>query len=152
MKKNIKPVLPIFKTVKRENGTTLLEVIIALGVMLLLTSLIPLLLIPIQKAPSSSQLEDTILFFSMLGKEIREASSIEIQNDQLIITEDDGNVMSFSKYHSLIRKQINGLGHEVWLQNIRSLEVEILSEDFIVVKIQDLFDRQFDRVFRRINK
>ena len=144
--------LPIFNNVKSESGYTLLEVIIALGVMLMLTSLIPLLLIPIQKAPTFSQLEDTILFFSMLGKEIREASSIEIRNNQLFIAEDDGNVTSFSKYHSLIRKQINGLGHEVWLQNIRSLEVKSLSEDFIEVEIKDSFDRQYDRVFRRIDK
>ncbi|MDR7072714.1 ComGF family competence protein [Fictibacillus barbaricus] len=152
MEKNIKRVPLICKVVKSERGYTLLEVIIALGVLLMLTSIIPLFLIPLQKAPPISQLEDTILFFSMIGKEIREASAIEIQNNQLNLAADNGNVTSFSKYHSLIRKQVNGMGHEVWLQNINSLEINRRSENFIEIEIIDSLDQKYHRVFQTMNK
>jgi competence protein ComGF len=152
MEKNIKRVPHICKDVKSERGYSLLEVIIALGVLLMLTSLIPLLLIPLQKAPPFSQLEDTILFFSMIGKEIREASAIEIQNNQLNLAADNGNIISFSKYHSLIRKQVNGMGHEVWLQNINSLEINRRSENFIEIEIIDSLDQKYHRVFETMNK
>lgn len=86
----------------------------------------------------------------MLGKEIREGEIIEVNNDSLFITHSDGNVISFSKYHSLIRKQANGLGHEVWIQNISELVLEIQSDALLTVKIIDDKGHVYQRLFRRV--
>jgi competence protein ComGF len=150
IRKNIQFVRAITRYTVSQSGTTLIETIIALTVLLLLSSLLPLLFIPIQKQPAISQLEETSLFFSMLGKEIREGEIIEVNNDSLFITHSDGNVISFSKYHSLIRKQVNGLGHEVWVQNISELVLEIQSDVLLTVKIIDDKGHVYQRLFRRV--
>jgi competence protein ComGF len=127
-----------------------MEAFIALTVILMLSSLIPLLFIPIQKQPPNPQLEETSLFFSMLGKEIREGKSIEVNNNSLYVTHTNGNVLSFSRYHSLIRKQVNGLGHEVWVQNISEMVLKKHSDVLLVVKLIDTQGNEYERFFRRI--
>jgi competence protein ComGF len=150
MKKCTKYVQATINYAESKNGHTLIEAIIALAVLLMLSSLIPLLFIPIQKQPPISQFEETSLFFSMLGKEIREGKAIEVNNNSLYITLSNGTVLSFSKYHSLIRKQVNGLGHEVWVQNIREWVLEKHSDVLFAVKIIDTKGHEYRRFFRRI--
>ncbi|MBY6035520.1 prepilin-type N-terminal cleavage/methylation domain-containing protein [Fictibacillus nanhaiensis] len=134
---------------KSKKGYTLIEVVIALGVLLMIASLLPSFLIPIQKQPPLSQLEETSLFFSMLGKEIREGKLLEVNNNILFITDSNGDVKSFSKYHTLIRKQVNGLGHEVWLQNINSIKLEKQSDLLLAIQIIDKDGHEYKRLFRR---
>lgn len=148
--KTTKHVQAIFKYAAHKGGYTLIEAVITLGVLVMLSSVVPLLLIPIQKHPPISQLEETSLFFSMLGKEIREGTSVQVQNNTLFIIDANGDIKSFSKYHSIIRKQINGLGHEVWVQNISGMIVKKLSDFLISVKVIDNEGKEFQHVFRRI--
>lgn len=149
-KKSIGHVQAIIKYADSQKGYSLMEAFIALSVLLMLTSLIPLLFIPIQKHPPNPQLEETSLFFSMLGKEIREGKSIEVNNNSLYITLTNGNVLSFSRYHSLIRKQVNGLGHEVWVQNISEMVLKKHSDVLLAVKLIDTQGNEYERFFRRI--
>ncbi|KZE66403.1 hypothetical protein AWM68_08570 [Fictibacillus phosphorivorans] len=132
-----------------KEGYTFVEAIIALGVLLVLASLVPLLLSPIQKQPPSIQLEEISVFLSMLGKEVREGRSIEVRNNGLYITQTTGDVISFTKYHSLIRKQVNGQGHEVWVQNIQELLIEKQSGTSFKVTVIDTKGKELMRVFRR---
>jgi competence protein ComGF len=150
MKKDMKHVHTINKCLQGNTGHTLVEVIIALAVIVMITSLFPLLLIPIQKHPPITQLEETSLFFSMIGKEIREAKAIEVNNNTLYITNANQDVISFSKYHSLIRKQVNGLGHEVWVQNVHSIVMEMAKDILLTVTITNNDGLKMQRVFRRI--
>lgn len=133
-----------------KEGHTFVEAIIALGVLLVLASLVPLVLSPIQKQPSSIQLEEISIFLSMLGKEVREGRSIEVRNNGLYITQTTGDVISFTKYHSLIRKQVNGLGHEVWVQDIQELLIEKQSGTSFKVTVIDTKGKELMRVFRRL--
>jgi competence protein ComGF len=150
IKKIIQRVQAIIKYADSQKGHSLMEAFIALTVLLMLSSLIPLLFIPIQKQPPTPQLEETSIFFSMLGKEIREGKSIEVNNNSLYVTLSNGNILSFSKYHSLIRKQVNGLGHEVWVQNISEMVLEKHSDVLLSVKLIDTQGNEYQRFFRRI--
>jgi competence protein ComGF len=150
IKKSTQHVQAIIKNADSEKGHSLMEALIALTALLMLSSLIPLLFLPIQKQPPRSQMEETLLFFSMLGKEIREGKKIEVSNSSLNITLSNGNVVSFSKYHSLIRKQVNGLGHEVWVQNISDMVLKKHSDVLLEVKLVDTQGRVYQRSFRRI--
>jgi competence protein ComGF len=143
-------VLLPYNGLKKSEAFSLIEVIIALSVLLLLTSLIPLLFTPLQKNPSPSQFEDTSLFFAMLGKEIREASSLTIENNSLFLTRSNDDVVSFSKYRTLIRKQLNGLGHEVWLQNIAGMVVEMRDDGLIEVTLTDTDGHHYQHAFWRM--
>lgn len=149
-KKSIRYVQAIIKYADSQKGYTLMEAFIALTVLLMLSSLIPLMFIPIQKPPPITQLEETSLFFSMLGKEIREGKSIEVNNNSLSVTLSNGNVLNFSRYHSLIRKQVNGLGHEVWVQNISEMVLKKHSDALFAVKLIDTQGNEYERYFRRI--
>lgn len=149
-KKSIRHVQAIIKYADSQKGYGLMEAFIALTVLLMLSSLIPLLFIPIQKQPPISQMEETSLFFSMLGKEIREGKSIEVNNNSLYVKLTNGNVLSFSRYHSLIRKQVNGLGHEVWVQNISEMVLKQHSEVLFALKLIDTQGNEYERFFRRI--
>lgn len=86
----------------------------------------------------------------MLGKEVREGKSVEIRNNGLYITQTTGDVLSFTKYHSLIRKQVNGLGHEVWVQNIQEMLIEKQSDTSLKVTVIDTKGKELMRVFRRL--
>ncbi len=112
--------------------------------------MITILLTHLQKQPQSLQSEETALFFSMIGKEIREAGAVEIRNNALFITLSTGEVVSFTRYHSLIRKQVNGLGHEVWVQNIQEMKVEETEEHYVYVTLTDKEGKQAHRGFRKI--
>jgi competence protein ComGF len=149
-KKSIRHVQAITKYADSQKGYSLMEAFIALTVLLMLSSLIPLLFIPIQKQPPNPQLEETSLFFSMLGKEIREGKSIEVNNNSLYVTHTNGNILSFSRYYSLIRKQVNGLGHEVWVQNISEMVLKKHSDVLLAVKLIDKQGNEYERFFRRI--
>jgi competence protein ComGF len=135
---------------RTQEGFTLIETIIALAVLVMLSSLVPLLLAPIQKHPPSSQLEETALFFSMLGKEFREGSSFQITNNVLFIKKTGGDEISFSRYRTLIRKQINGMGHEVWLQEIQLFTPFKHSDKLLEIKIIDSEGNEYNRSFQRI--
>ncbi|MFG6494207.1 ComGF family competence protein [Fictibacillus sp. UD] len=148
--KSTQPVQVLTKRILHKDGHTFVEAIISLGVMLILASLVPLLLSPIQKHPPSIQLEETSVFLSMLGKEVREGKSVEIRNNGLYITQTTGDVLSFTKYHSLIRKQVNGLGHEVWVQNIQEMLIEKQSDTSLKVTVIDTKGKELMRVFRRL--
>lgn len=150
-KKSIRHVQAIIKYADSQKGYSLMEAFIALTVLLMLSSLIPLLFIPIQKQPPNPQLEETSLFFSMLGKEIREGKSVEMNNNSLYVTLTNGNVLSFSRYHSLVRKQVNGLGHEVWVQNISEMVLKKHSDVLFAVKLIDTQGNEYERYFRRID-
>nr|WP_255552632.1 ComGF family competence protein [Fictibacillus sp. 7GRE50] len=149
-KKSIPRVRVHYEITADKNGYTLVESIIALGVLIVTTLVISLLLTHLQKHPQSVQSEETALFFSMIGKEIREAATVEVKNNALFITLSTGEVISFTRYHSLIRKQVNGLGHEVWVQNIQEMKVEEINGSFINVTLNDKEGNQVRRGFRRI--
>jgi competence protein ComGF len=74
-----------------------------------------------------------------------------VNNNSLYITLTNGNVLSFSRYHSLIRKQVNGLGHEVWVQNISEMVLKKHSDVLLVVKLIDTQGNEYERFFRRID-
>nr|WP_269819594.1 ComGF family competence protein [Fictibacillus halophilus] len=112
--------------------------------------MITLLLTHLQKQPQSIQSEETALFFSMIGKEIREAAAVEVKNNALFITLSTGEVISFTRYHSLIRKQVDGLGHEVWVQNIQEMKVEEIQDSFVNVTLTDKEGNEARRGFRRM--
>lgn len=138
------------RSTKDKNGYTLVESIIALSVIFVTAFVIALLLTHLQKHPQSVQSEEAALFFSMIGKEIREATTVEVKNNALFITLSTGEVISFTRYHSLIRKQVNGLGHEVWVQNIQEMKVEEIEGSFVKVTLTDKDGKQTRRGFRRI--
>ncbi|MCM3716790.1 ComGF family competence protein [Fictibacillus phosphorivorans] len=148
--KSIRRVQAIIKYADSQKGYSLMEAFIALTVLLMLSSLIPLLFVPIQKKPSVPQMEETSLFFSMLGKEIREGKFFDVNNHSLFITLSNGDVAEFSKYHSLVRKQVNGLGHEVWVQNIRQMILKKHSNELLTVKLIDTQGNEYERYFWRI--
>lgn len=142
----------LIKPIFNNEGHTIIEAMISLVVLLVLASVISLLIAPLQKQPTSTQFEESGLFFSMLGKEVREGIAIEVKNNGLYITQPSGDVLSFTKYHSLIRKQVNGLGHEVWVQNIQEMKIDRLSETSLRVRIHDSKGKEYMRVFRRLDQ
>jgi competence protein ComGF len=146
--KNVQGILSFFH---KQKGFTLIETIISLAIFVMITSLIPLLLLPVQKQPPSPYLEETSLFFSMLGKEFREGRSFYIQDHVLYIVDSDSDLVSFSKYASLVRKQRNGLGHEVWLQSIRMFTPTKHSDYLLEIKIEANDGTEYNRLFRRMD-
>ncbi|MQR95608.1 competence type IV pilus minor pilin ComGF [Fictibacillus phosphorivorans] len=150
-KKSIKLVRVHSRVTFKNNGYTLVESMIALGVLIVTSFLVTLLFTHLQKQPQSVQSEETALFFSMIGKEIREAATVEVRNNALFISLPSGEMVSFTRYHSLIRKQVNGLGHEVWVQNIQDMKVEEIENQYVYVTLTDQDGKQARRSYRRIH-
>lgn len=60
------------------------------------------------------------LFVNQLKKEIQAGESVEIVNGQLRIM-NGGDLSTYQKYQEILRKQVNGTGYEVALQNVKSV-------------------------------
>jgi competence protein ComGF len=132
-----------------EKGITLIELIISLAIILAIAALVPLLIKAITFAGKESKgttIEETEMFFTDIGKEIRVAKEVGVSQQQLVLKAKNGDILVFSFYQGRIRKQVNGTGHEIWLQNTASFTAENNGR-WIILKIVDFAGKKAERSY-----
>jgi competence protein ComGF len=128
---------------------SLIEVIIALAMIVAVAATVPLLIKVITftgKENIGTAIEETEMFFSDIGKEIRLAKEVSITQQQLVLKTKNGDIMVFSYYQGKIRKQVNGTGHEIWLQNTASFIAE-KNGRLIILRITDSKGNKLERAY-----
>ncbi|WP_221769058.1 competence type IV pilus minor pilin ComGF [Listeria marthii] len=139
------------KNVSYRNGSsafTLLETILSITIILSISSLIPLFFECYNKTIQLSNIDQTTewqLFLIQTRLELEKASNIQVNDNTLSFT--NGNdLITYSKYNDLIRRQVNGRGHEPLLTKIKDYQLT-KKEHQLHLKVQDFQAKTYTSVF-----
>lgn len=109
-----------------EKGFTLIEVLITLMIILALTAVLPSLMISsVRTSAFDHQDEEAQLFYVLVAKEVRGAASVVTNGKTLTLTKPSGDTITFEMFGNVIRRRVNGTGHEVVLQGVKGMSIEV---------------------------
>ncbi|GAB6256157.1 hypothetical protein PSKAS_16790 [Peribacillus sp. N1] len=90
-----------------------------------------------------------------MKQEVRSSKAQDVMGNKLYLMLSDEQLSSFEQYEDKVRRRVNGMGHEVILQNISKFQVE-KDGSVIVINITDkagtTFSRRFHPFFRNVTK
>ncbi|MFP7253287.1 competence type IV pilus minor pilin ComGF [Terribacillus goriensis] len=107
--------------ISNNKGFTLLEAIIALGILILILVSVPPLLTPLVRDTKSEavSVRQALHFISM---EVHKGVAVNTAEDKLYIQDQQGRTAVFEQYKDMIRRQVDEKGHEIYLHHIEDLE------------------------------
>lgn len=95
----------------------MIELLLTIQVTILTTILLSML-IPYMKPPSSYHSFQVYQFFGSLEKEIQTSQYVHIDDNTLSLTALNGDIITITQYQHVIRRQVNGRGHEILLREV----------------------------------
>ncbi|HAM1835283.1 TPA: ComGF family competence protein [Listeria monocytogenes] len=146
------------KNVSFRNGSpafTLLETILSItiilsisSIILSISSLIPLFFQCYNKTIQISNIDQTTewqLFLIQTRLELEKATNIQIDRNKLSFS-NGKDLITYSKYNDLVRRQVNGKGHEPLLTNVKDYQL-IKKEKQLHLTVQDSNTQIYTSVF-----
>ena len=112
--------------IKNNQGFTLLSTLIALTILMLITSLILPLLIAVQQIESPSYKTDYEWrqFHFYLMNEFSQAQFVSLEDQAIQFHLADDTVNRYELYFNTIRRRVNNSGHEVILQDVKDFSTK----------------------------
>ncbi|HBM3485887.1 TPA: competence protein ComGF [Listeria innocua] len=110
---------------KSTSAFTLLETILSITIVLSISSLIPLFFECYHKTIQLSNLDQTSewqLFLVQTRLELEKATDIQVNPEKLSFKVND-NLITYSKYNNILRRQVNGKGHEPLLHKVTNWQI-----------------------------
>lgn len=112
-------------------GFTMTETIISLlTVMVVITLSFPLL--KSLKSPNYYQELSARQLFTFIQEEVNESTNVTFAPSKLTITDNLERSILIEHYNTIIRRRVNGTGHEVLLNGVVSFHIEDKTSYFIV--------------------
>src|SRR5690625_4184346 len=108
-----------------ESGYTFTSMLLSLTIIFISIPILLFSMNHLRFIPTNDSLSAQQLFF-ILQNETYTAQHIYTINDRLYIVLNENETAQFSHYEDIIRRQINGRGHEVYLHRVKSLQMEQL--------------------------
>ncbi|WP_377559133.1 competence type IV pilus minor pilin ComGF [Ornithinibacillus salinisoli] len=84
-------------------------------------------------------------FFHLLQNELINIKKIDISSKRLLLTLQNGDKASIEKYNTLVRRQVNDMGHEIYLRDIQNLQFTPLPNG-VRVKVMTLQGELYEKV------
>lgn len=114
--------------IKDSSGITLLEVLITIFIFTTLVSILPIVF-SIWNQPKTVAItyEEKVLFTSQLQLDYRTSTSAWINGSGTILyfrRLSDNAIVQYELYQDKIRRRVNSSGHEVFLQNVKKLNLK----------------------------
>ncbi|MBB5173104.1 competence type IV pilus minor pilin ComGF [Texcoconibacillus texcoconensis] len=136
----------------RQEGVTLVEMLVTMSIFLIITSLIPLFFNSLTAIPKQADArENAALFFQEIHVDLRfsvEHSTSSTQNE-LFIEDKRGRQISFHLFKDRIRRQVGGAGQEMVLLGVQSFQVREVSDGIdmtVTFETGETFSRRFRHV------
>jgi competence protein ComGF len=111
--------------IKRNDGSLLVETLLSFSCFLFLISFLPFIIkgVHIPKYTNGTLMKplEVHLFFEQLSLELRQAKSISLAQNSLILSKDNGDTVIIERYGGFIRRRVNYSGHEVMLTNVKDI-------------------------------
>ncbi|ELY0461620.1 competence protein ComGF [Listeria innocua] len=121
---------------KSTSAFTLLETILSITIVLSIISLIPLFFECYHKTIQLSNLDQTSewqLFLVQTRLELEKATNIQVHPEKLSFQVND-NLVTYSKYNNILRRQVNGKGHEPLLHKVTNWQITN-EENQLILKV-----------------
>ncbi|EAD5868226.1 competence protein ComGF [Listeria innocua] len=121
---------------KSTSAFTLLETILSITIVLSISSLIPLFFECYHKTIQLSNLDQTSewqLFLVQTRLELEKATNIQVHPEKLSFQVND-NLVTYSKYNNILRRQVNGKGHEPLLHKVTNWQITN-EENQLILKV-----------------
>jgi competence protein ComGF len=137
--------------VGNSKGFTFIELLVVLFVLLTIISIFPLVFTVLAQwteKPSRLNPFEWEVAVSQLTMEIREASEVTIENGSIRLENFNQNVISYERFGNLLRRRVNGQGHEVILQNIELVEFYYIRGGIRIV-VFDLDGKEYEKKIHR---
>lgn len=99
--------------------------------------------------PDTSYYEEVSIqqFLFLLQQECNKATTIHSVENQIIMIPNSGERISFELYGNLIRRQVNNLGHEIYLREIKSWDI-VPVPNGIRITITSLQGEQYEKTIQ----
>lgn len=110
-------------------GFTLISMLVAMTILVLTLPFVYYALSALQLKQTNTEALSVQQFFIQLHYEVMSSSSVYVANNQLYIQFMERNdhterVARVSLYNNTIRRQVNGLGHEIYLRQVSDITFE----------------------------
>ncbi|MGE7182927.1 competence type IV pilus minor pilin ComGF [Peribacillus sp. NPDC006672] len=146
-----------FVMLRKNDGFTMIEMLFSLMI-LMTTSLFVLQLFSIIHTQMGSvdklHPKEWEVFTMQMKQEVRSSKDQDVMGNKLYLLSGE-QLSAFEQYEDKVRRQVNGMGHEVILQNISEFRVE-KDGGVIVINITDkagtTFSRRFHPFFHNVKK
>lgn len=122
-----------YMVISNNKGFTLLEAVLALGILILILASVPPLLNPLTQDTKSEavSVRQALHFISM---EVHKGGTVNTAKDKLYIQDLQGRTAVFEQYKDMIRRQVDEKGHEIYLHHIEDLTI-IQDGSYIVITV-----------------
>jgi competence protein ComGF len=130
---------------KKEDGYTLLEMLISLTLFFMIMSFVPVIIKmtqDYQKTAVSLSTQEWDLFLQQLTFELREGEQVKTGYQKVSFMNSYDQTITYEKYGKNIRRRVNGTGHEILLQNIANVEFTRVPKG-LFIQVQDLEQRTY---------
>lgn len=128
----------LFVTHLNSQGFTMIEVIISFSIYCILAAFLPVIftiILNMNHVTNRTQQLEFELFIGQLNTELQGCDYIDVRNGKLYL-QSAGEEITFEKYGTSIRRLVQYRGHELILQNIKSIEFS-KSQNSINIKVVD---------------
>ena len=136
----------VFKTMKNEKGFTLVEMLLSFSMMLLILTFLVMMLQLLfnENERDFNQLEWEV-FIQQAKYEAQGSNTISLRNNIVTFARYNGEMVSYEPYQQVIRRRVNGTGHEVLLQNVKSVKYEATSNG-IIIEVNDKYKARISSI------
>jgi|SRR5699024_1384065 len=112
---------------KNEQGFTFASHLFVIMVLGMILPIIAYLYQATASIPSNTEEISIQQFFQFLRDDLSKATSYHVAEEQLTIHLYDGTPTTIEKYFSVIRRQVEGKGHEIYLHHVKDVKFEEMS-------------------------
>jgi len=136
------------RVLKNEKGMTLIEALLSLFITLLLLQALPFVLKSVWVFSQQPPNDDIPIyqFYRFIEQDLYKTRAIETLPDGVRLQKQNGDWIDIEQYGQIIRRQVNGQGHQWLLQEVQSLEVQSTSNGFKLILTQEggaRFEKRF---------
>jgi len=135
-------------TVLQQKGFTLIETVLTFFYFILLVSFFPVLVTSLFEPVRTTSMEpiEVQLFFHELYTDLSIASNVSITRNGFIFDTPYQQRVSYDMYHHLIRRQVQGKGHDVRLQHVSSMDIKQTAY-YLTVKVTGKDGEEYEKTF-----
>lgn len=131
---------------KRESGFTFIETLMSMAIIAIS---LPFILYLLMHTEHTSQIEMLSVdqFFIFIRNDILNSKEVSVDGNTLRFTLKDDEIGTIQQYNNLIRRQVSGLGHEIYLRNVAALTLTN-SDENVIITITTLKGETYERTFK----
>jgi len=108
---------------RNESGFTFFEMLLILSIIIITLPFITFLL---QKMNDNGHQDHISVqqFFNFVQKDAEKAEEVYHENNRLFFVLNPYETAAIERYDNVIRRNVNGKGHEIYLRGIQSIDIE----------------------------